>query len=230
MAEFPNLGEHCSVPECHQLDILPIKCDACSLPFCRDHMTYDSHSCKNGLKKNVTVPLCPLCNKPVPVGKNEHIDAKIGQHIDRECQSDPADKLRRHTLRCSLATCRKTELVRMPCSVCAIHFCLSHRHEHDHGCPGRRGLHNPLLRKSPNNDHSNAEHMKNSFLDDDEALARALQASFDGFGGRPLTKEELDFQLAKQLQDDEFNSRGRQKNIRSEGSGTTAAGSNCTIS
>lgn len=36
------------------------------------------------------VPVCPLCNNPVPVKKGEMPDVVVGQHIDRDCQSDPA--------------------------------------------------------------------------------------------------------------------------------------------
>ena len=36
------------------------------------------------------VPVCPLCNKPIPLLPGENADAKVGQHIDSDCQSDPA--------------------------------------------------------------------------------------------------------------------------------------------
>jgi hypothetical protein len=82
MAEFPDMGAHCSVPECRQLgnisnvdfnlnkfsDLLPIKCDACSLIlwlvnifsyfilthlkiFSKEHRNYQSHRCKEAYKK-----------------------------------------------------------------------------------------------------------------------------------------------------------------------------------
>jgi len=44
MAEF-DIGQHCSLPTCKQLDFLPCECDLCGLMFCKDHAAYDAHSC-----------------------------------------------------------------------------------------------------------------------------------------------------------------------------------------
>ena len=41
------------------------------------------------------VPVCPLCNKPVPVKKGEVADLVVGRHIDNDCQSDPARERRK---------------------------------------------------------------------------------------------------------------------------------------
>ena len=58
-------------------------------------MRYEDHSCPYAYKKNVQVPVCPLCNQPVPVRKGETPDVVVGAHIDRDCQSDPARKKRK---------------------------------------------------------------------------------------------------------------------------------------
>ena len=68
------------------------------------------------LIQDMRVPECPLCNKPVPVRKGELPDRAVGEHIDRECHSDPAERLRRLSRRCSLATCRKIEVFSFPYS------------------------------------------------------------------------------------------------------------------
>jgi len=44
MAEL-DIGQHCSLPTCKQLDFLPCECDFCGLMFCKDHAAYDAHSC-----------------------------------------------------------------------------------------------------------------------------------------------------------------------------------------
>jgi len=44
MAEL-DIGQHCSLATCKQLDFLPCECDLCGLVFCRDHAAYDAHSC-----------------------------------------------------------------------------------------------------------------------------------------------------------------------------------------
>ncbi|KAF4523210.1 hypothetical protein B566_EDAN011747 [Ephemera danica] len=72
--EFPDLGKHCSEPTCQRLDFLPLKCDACNGIFCHDHMRYDTHNCPSSYKKDVQVPVCPLCSQPVPVGRNQQPD------------------------------------------------------------------------------------------------------------------------------------------------------------
>lgn len=61
--------------------------------------------------KDVQVPVCPLCNKPVPVARGELPDIKVGQHIDRDCQSDPAKAKRiSDSHRCTLKGCKQKEV------------------------------------------------------------------------------------------------------------------------
>ncbi|CAC5387340.1 unnamed protein product [Mytilus coruscus] len=45
MAEFPNVGNHCSFETCKQLDFLSFVCDSCTKTFCLDHKFPDKHSC-----------------------------------------------------------------------------------------------------------------------------------------------------------------------------------------
>ncbi|KAM9057009.1 AN1-type zinc finger protein 2A isoform 3-T3 [Megaptera novaeangliae] len=87
--EFPDLGKHCSEKTCKQLDFLPLECDACKQDFCKDHFTYAAHKCPFAFKKDVQVPVCPLCNSPVPVKKGEIPDAVVGAHIDGGCKRHP---------------------------------------------------------------------------------------------------------------------------------------------
>lgn len=69
--EFPDLGAHCSEPSCQRLDFLPLKCDACLGIFCADHVAYAQHHCGSAYQKDIQVPVCPLCNVPVPVARGE---------------------------------------------------------------------------------------------------------------------------------------------------------------
>lgn len=57
---------------------------------------------RSHLKRNVSiflqdiqVPVCPLCNIPIPVKRGEMPDIKVGEHIDRDCRSDPAQRKRK---------------------------------------------------------------------------------------------------------------------------------------
>lgn len=45
--------------------------------------------------QDVQVPVCPLCNTPVPIKRGEMPDIKVGEHIDRDCKSDPAQRKRK---------------------------------------------------------------------------------------------------------------------------------------
>ncbi|XP_057386082.1 AN1-type zinc finger protein 2A isoform X3 [Balaenoptera acutorostrata] len=90
--EFPDLGKHCSEKTCKQLDFLPLECDACKQDFCKDHFTYSAHKCPFAFKKDVQVPVCPLCNSPVPVKKGEIPDAVVGAHMDGGCKRHPGRK------------------------------------------------------------------------------------------------------------------------------------------
>uniref|UniRef100_A0A3B1INZ0 Zinc finger, AN1-type domain 2A n=1 Tax=Astyanax mexicanus TaxID=7994 RepID=A0A3B1INZ0_ASTMX len=133
--EFPDLGEHCSEKSCKQLDFLPMRCDACEEIFCKDHITYASHKCTSSYKKDVQVPVCPLCNTPIPIKRGEMPDIKVGEHIDRDCKSDPAQRKRKiFTNKCSKGGCKQKEMIRVTCDQCHLNYCLKHRHPLDHDC------------------------------------------------------------------------------------------------
>ncbi|KAM4697769.1 AN1-type zinc finger protein 2A [Rhinophrynus dorsalis] len=133
--EFLDLGKHCSEATCKQLDFLPLKCDACEDVFCKDHITYVQHRCASAYKKDVQVPVCPLCGAPVPMKRGEKPDIVVGQHIDRNCTSDLSNRKQKiFTNRCCKTGCKKKELMKITCDQCHNNFCLSHRHPLDHDC------------------------------------------------------------------------------------------------
>ncbi|XP_015336909.2 AN1-type zinc finger protein 2B isoform X2 [Marmota marmota marmota] len=135
--EFPDLGAHCSEPSCQRLDFLPLKCDACSGIFCADHVAYAQHHCGSAYQKDIQVPVCPLCNVPVPVARGEPPDRAVGEHIDRDCRSDPAQQKRKiFTNKCERSGCRQREMMKLTCERCGRNFCIKHRHPLDHDCSG----------------------------------------------------------------------------------------------
>ncbi|CAG2169303.1 unnamed protein product [Oppiella nova] len=138
--EFPDLGQHCSHSSCHRLDFLPVRCDLCSGVFCADHYSYSSHGCEKGLHLDNQVPVCPLCDKPVPIKRGELPDIRVGQHIDLDCESDPALKKRNQIYRnkCWVKGCKQKELVPLLCNDCHHNYCLKHRHPADHTCEPTR--------------------------------------------------------------------------------------------
>uniref|UniRef100_A0A2M4BY54 Putative arsenite inducuble rna associated protein aip-1 n=1 Tax=Anopheles marajoara TaxID=58244 RepID=A0A2M4BY54_9DIPT len=131
--EFPNLGKHCSEQHCHKLDFLPMKCDACGAIFCSEHFSYKDHACPSAYKKDVQVPICPLCGEPVPTPRDVSPDVTVGAHIDQQCRSE---RKKIYTNRCSFGNCKKKELIPVKCTVCQLNYCLRHRHTTDHNCQG----------------------------------------------------------------------------------------------
>ncbi|XP_059583541.1 AN1-type zinc finger protein 2B isoform X2 [Alligator mississippiensis] len=135
--ELPDLGAPCSEAACRRLDFLPLKCDACERIFCADHVSYARHRCTSAYKKDVQVPVCPLCNTPVPARRGEMPDAAVGAHMDRDCRADPAQRPRKiFTNKCGQAGCRQREMMPVLCEQCRRNFCLKHRHPLDHDCAG----------------------------------------------------------------------------------------------
>lgn len=101
---------------------------------------YDHHRCPESYKRDNQVPVCPLCNVPIPLRPGQVADVEVGRHIDSDCQSDPAKERRNvYTNRCSKKGCKVKELVPFNCGACRQNFCIKHRHEKDHSCAGFEG-------------------------------------------------------------------------------------------
>lgn len=133
------MGSHCEEPSCKQLDYLPMKCDACSRLFCKDHLLYDDHTCSGKYKKDIQVPVCPLCSAPIPIARGSVPDLAVSAHIDQGCpeknKKEKVFKNRCHAVKQG-KQCKKHELVACICSACQTNFCLAHRHPTDHDCKG----------------------------------------------------------------------------------------------
>lgn len=208
--ELPNLGNHCSKSDCNKLDFLPIKCDACKLLFCDEHFRYNTHNCHNAYQKDNQVPVCPLCNIPIPVEKGLHPDYVVGAHIDSDCQSDPAKSRRKvFTNKCSFRRCKIKEVIPVICNECSLNFCLKHRHVADHNCEGRGAKRRWIFEAQQ----SISQTVQGS-LSEDEALARALALSMQDSGKK--TQEELDLALARQLQATEAQSTTDSRSTRGD--------------
>ncbi|RZC42113.1 AN1-type zinc finger protein 2A [Asbolus verrucosus] len=220
--EFPDVGKHCSKPNCNKLDFLPIKCDVCSEIFCDEHYFYTNHSCSNAYQKDNQVPVCPLCNKPIPVAQGQEPDRIVGDHIDNDCQSDPAKNKRKVFInKCSVKGCKVKEVIPVLCNECSLNFCLKHRHPQDHHCQGkqaacRQKVLNAALSRQDNTNHqkstSYTKHVREN-TSEDEDLARALSLSMQEASNnvKSLTQEDLDLALARELQASEYH----QSNTRS---------------
>nr|CAG4636395.1 EOG090X0APF [Eubosmina coregoni]SVE69970.1 EOG090X0APF [Eubosmina coregoni] len=259
--KLSHLGKHCTEKTCNQLDFLPMKCDACDLIFCKDHVRYELHKCGSSYKKNVQVPVCPLCNQPVPGKRGEAPDIAVSEHIDRDCQSDPAKQKRKvFGNRCTMKGCKQKEVVPIVCDQCKMNFCLKHRHTIDHGCKGPaapvdKAREAALARASASSSSSGSNSAKANFfskhfnppttnrpsasqtrsyaaasvqgnMSEDEALARALQASLQDQPPQTSAQqqEEFDRALALALQ------RGEQPTTSPATTPATTSSNNCSLS
>ncbi|XP_050420783.1 AN1-type zinc finger protein 2B-like isoform X2 [Adelges cooleyi] len=144
-------------------------------------MSYSSHQCESAYKKNVQVPVCPLCSKPVPTPRGQEPDYTVGQHIDNDCRVAEGKKV--FTNHCTVAKCRGKEAVPVVCSECRQNYCFKHRHPSDHSCNGNART-TQRRAESKNRFGSNGI-VKKPFtatsiqgtMSEDEALARALAES-----------------------------------------------------
>eukprot|EP01119_Soliformovum_irregulare_P012583 TRINITY_DN3272_c0_g1_i2.p1 TRINITY_DN3272_c0_g1~~TRINITY_DN3272_c0_g1_i2.p1 ORF type:complete len:225 (-),score=48.79 TRINITY_DN3272_c0_g1_i2:258-932(-) len=68
------------------------------------------------------------------VGVHEDINQKVDQHISKGCPKEESFKSKTHP--CSYARCKNAELVPIICPGCRVNFCVAHRHQQDHNCPG----------------------------------------------------------------------------------------------
>lgn len=103
----------------------------------KDHIKYDEHQCPSAYRKNIQIPVCPLCNRSVPYEyRDQSPDRVVSAHIDRDCKSDPAVKQRNkiYTNKCSVASCKQREAINVKCEKCSRSFCLRHRFPDDHRC------------------------------------------------------------------------------------------------
>lgn len=48
-------------------------------------MNYEKHNCTGAHKKDIQVPICPLCELPVPTPRNQKPDIAVSHHIDNGC-------------------------------------------------------------------------------------------------------------------------------------------------
>ncbi|CAM4785227.1 unnamed protein product [Rotaria magnacalcarata] len=164
--EFPDLGGHCAVKTYH--------------------IKYDEHQCPSSYRKNIQIPICPLCNQDVPYEyRDQSPDRVVSAHIDRDCKSDPALKKRTkvYTNKCSVPSCKQREAIQVKCDKCLRTYCLRHRFPDDHKCQ--------TLEKQNRNQR-----------DQDIAVASAMKLSLNQ-RLRSKTQEENDYLLAKALQESE---------------------------
>ncbi|KAG8371939.1 hypothetical protein BUALT_Bualt12G0014900 [Buddleja alternifolia] len=134
---LPNLGKHCSVDDCRQIDFLPFTCDCCHQVFCLDHRSYGRHQCAKANENDVTVVICPLCAKGVRLIPQEDPNITWESHVNIECDPSNYEKVTKKR-KCPVPRCKEvlTFSNTIKCRDCNIDHCLKHRFGTDHNCPG----------------------------------------------------------------------------------------------
>uniref|UniRef100_A0A7N0VDF8 Zinc finger AN1 and C2H2 domain-containing stress-associated protein 16 n=1 Tax=Kalanchoe fedtschenkoi TaxID=63787 RepID=A0A7N0VDF8_KALFE len=135
--QFPDLGKHCSLLDCKQIDFLPFTCDRCHEVFCLQHRSYNLHKCPNAGKNDVNVVICPLCAKGVRLSPDEDPNITWESHVNSNCDPSNYEKVAKKK-KCPVPGCREflTFSNTIKCRDCTIDHCLKHRFGPDHKCPG----------------------------------------------------------------------------------------------
>lgn len=148
-----DVGSHCSVGACAQVDFLPFTCDCCTGVFCLQHRSYDAHECPRAGGKDRRVLQCPLCRQLVRWTAEQDVN-EVWEHHVRAGQCVPAtpgassaaasgDALqpkKKKKKRCAADGCRELLLASnsFHCAKCRRDVCLRHRFESDHACAAAR--------------------------------------------------------------------------------------------
>ncbi|KAK1578406.1 hypothetical protein Q3G72_030053 [Acer saccharum] len=135
--QFPNLGQHCSFNDCHQIDFLPFTCDCCHRIYCLEHRSYNQHQCPKAEKRDVTVVICPLCAKGVRLIPDEDAHITWETHVNTDCDPSNYDKVTKKR-KCPVRGCKEVLAFSntIKCRDCNLDHCLKHRFGPDHSCPG----------------------------------------------------------------------------------------------
>ncbi|XP_062006887.1 zinc finger AN1 and C2H2 domain-containing stress-associated protein 11-like [Rosa rugosa] len=187
--EFPDLGKHCSVVECQQIDFLPFTCDSCNKVFCLEHRSYIKHNCPKGDRQNVTVVICPLCAKGVHLIPDEDPNITWERHVNTDCDPSNYEKATKKK-KCPVPGCREvlTFSNTIKCRDCMADHCLKHRFGPDHKCPGPKkpesglsfmGLLSRSRKETSNRNHAPATSSPNwgSFLSAASSFKASAEAS-----------------------------------------------------
>ncbi|KAI4300781.1 hypothetical protein L6164_034117 [Bauhinia variegata] len=139
--EFPDLGKHCTVEDCKQIDFLPFTCDRCNKVFCLEHRSYAKHQCPKADRNDVTVVICPLCAKGVRLIPDQDPNITWDNHVNTDCDPSNYEKVTKKK-KCPVPGCKDILAFSntIKCRDCMVDHCLKHRFGPDHKCPGPKKL------------------------------------------------------------------------------------------
>jgi len=137
MADFTDVGKHCSDPYCNQCDFLPFTCDCCKKVFCLDHFRYKDHNCSAAANKDQRVAVCPLCKQSFALVGADINEENVSSLWEGHLSSCTGSKTKP---RCAANSCKEklTDLNTYACPQCRSKVCMKHRYEDDHQCKERK--------------------------------------------------------------------------------------------
>lgn len=121
-----DLGQHCHVGDCNQLDFLPFTCHKCRGVFCLIHQKMESHQCKHLDDDNRKAPVCPKCDQ-ILVNRS---DALL-RHLESGCTKNVSTSVK---TMCSKKGCGHAEYIPFKCNACRKNYCVKHRLPSQHVC------------------------------------------------------------------------------------------------
>ncbi|KAI3784763.1 hypothetical protein L1987_43868 [Smallanthus sonchifolius] len=134
---FPDLGKHCQLADCKQLDFLPFKCDGCHKVFCVEHRSYKSHDCSNSDHNSRKVLVCETCSMSIEIPRNSRGgEDEIALILAKHQRSGDCDPKKKKKPTCGVRRCKEilTFSNTSACKSCQVKFCLKHRFQSDHAC------------------------------------------------------------------------------------------------
>jgi len=121
----------CSFSSCHEVPLLPFKCDGCRKYYCLSHRLVHAHNCLNSSSVNNSVFVCPICRGGVTIVPGESIHVTFERHErGQECIQKRGVK---RAPKCPVKGC-KERLVKgmaVDCAQCKRQHCALHRSEHN---------------------------------------------------------------------------------------------------
>ncbi|XP_021905402.1 zinc finger AN1 domain-containing stress-associated protein 12 [Carica papaya] len=131
---FPDLGDHCQHPDCHQLDFLPFHCDGCKKVFCLEHRSYKSHECPKSEHNSRRVVICGICSTSLETTGFDEDSARL--MVERHKKSMDCDPSKKKKVVCPVRRCKEvlTFSNTSTCKVCHLKVCLKHRFPAEHSC------------------------------------------------------------------------------------------------
>ena len=171
------------------LDFLPFTCEHCHNIFCGDHWKVAGHDCQYA-PKDVYAPVCPVCNKVVPIPRGQDPNRYVELHISQACPTPPTSVSEKaYTNKCSVPGCSNKSVIPLLCPKCLKSHCIKHRLESDHRCAGVEASRKAAAAAGPSRNNATAK----------AALARQQMQMQMQQQHRQVTKLSHDSALAAQL-------------------------------